>query len=271
MKFCYFDESGMGDEPVLVVAGIDVDASRMRTTRKDWADFLESLSLRTGRPVDEFHTRNFYRGNRLSRTINGNERAEVISAILDWLAVRRHRITFSAILKSRFESARTDPRLKDLGTPWSAAAFHCVLTLQRAHQELKGSRRQTVLIFDREVAEEDRFSELIKDPPDWSREFYGLPRDTAPLDTLLEAPLFADSRLVLLIQVADMVAYLLRFHAELQEGLSQESYPGEREQIEEWAVRILGMSLPFDLRYPDRRPEGSCALFWDLAPEVLRR
>ena len=114
MKFCYFDESGMGDEPVLVVAGIDVDASRMRSTRKDWADFLESLSGRTGRPISEFHTRNFYRGNRLSRTIDGTERAEVISAILDWLSSRRHRITFSAVLKSRFEKMRPDNRLKEL-------------------------------------------------------------------------------------------------------------------------------------------------------------
>lgn len=271
MKFCYFDESGMGDEPVLVVAGIDVDASRMRTTRKDWADFLESLSLRTGHPVSEFHTRNFYRGNRLSRTIDGNERAEVISAILDWLSARRHRITFSAILKSRFESLRSDHRLKGLGTPWSAAAFHCVLTLQRAHQDLKGSRRQTVLVFDREVAEEERFSDIIKDPPEWSREYYNCAHDAMPLDTLLEAPLFADSRLVLLIQVADMVAYLLRFHAELKAGLSGESYPGERDQIEEWAVRIFGMSLPGSYRYPENCPEGACGIFWDLAPETLRR
>lgn len=271
MKFCYFDESGMGDEPVLVVAGIDVDASRMRTTRKDWADFLESLSVRIGHPVNEFHTRNFYRGNRLSRTIDGNERAEVISAILDWLSARRHRITYSAILKKRFESLKSDHRLKELGTPWSAAAFHCVLTLQRAHQGLKGSRRQTVLVFDREVAEEERFSDLIKDPPEWSREYYESGPDTVPLDTLLEAPLFADSRLVLLIQVADMMAYLLRFHAELQEGLSQESYPGEREQIEEWAVRIFGLCLPSSLRYPERCPDGACGIFHDLAPETLRR
>ncbi len=271
MKFCYFDESGMGEEPVLVVAGIDVDASRMKTTRKDWADFLDSLSQRTGKPVSEFHTRNFYRGNRLSRTIDGNERAEVISAILDWLSVRRHKITYSAISKARFESARSDARLKDLGTPWSAAAFHCVLTLQRAHQSLKGSRRQTVLVFDREVAEEERFSELVKDPPEWSGDYYARELAATPLDTLLEAPLFADSRLVLLIQVADMVAYLLRFHAELQEGLSSESYPGEKQQIEEWAIRIFGMSLPGSFRYPEKCPDGPCALFWELAPETLRR
>ncbi len=271
MKFCYFDESGMGDEPVLVVAGIDVDAGRMRSTRKDWADFLDSLSRRTGRPLAEFHTRNFYRGNRLSRTIDGTERAEVISAILDWLSSRRHRVTYSSILKSRFDGLKSEPCLKELGTPWSAAAFHCVLTLQRAHQGLKGSRRQTVLIFDREVAEEDRFSILIKDPPEWSGEYYGLPAGSMPLDTLLEAPLFADSRLVLLIQVADMVAYLLRFYAELEEGLSVESYPGEREQIREWAFRIFGMSLPVSLRFPERCPKGKCGLFWQLAPDALRR
>ena len=270
MKFCYFDESGMGEEPVLVVAGIDVDASRMRSTRREWADFLQSLTLRTGRPVEEFHTRNFYRGNRLSRTIDGNERAEVISAILDWLSSRRHRVTFSSILKSRFESMKADERLRDLSTPWSAAAFHCVLTLQKAHQGLKGSRRQTVRVFDREVAEEERFSELIKDPPEWSREYYSPSSDSTHLDTLLEAPLFADSRLVLLIQVADMVAYLLRVHAELQGGVTQESYPGEKKQIGEWAVRIFGMSLPTPMRYPERCPEASCGIFRELAPEVLR-
>jgi hypothetical protein len=31
------------------------------------------------------------------------------------------------------------------------------------------------------------------------------------------------------------------------------------------------MSLPGNLRYPDRCPGGDCSLFWELAPETLRR
>lgn len=33
MKFCYFDESGLGEEPYLLVAGIIVDATRMHVTK----------------------------------------------------------------------------------------------------------------------------------------------------------------------------------------------------------------------------------------------
>ena len=78
MKFCYFDESGMGEEAYLVIAGIIVDSSRMHVTKDDWTDFLAQLSEITGKKVDEFHARDFYRGRGKWHDIDGNTRARII-------------------------------------------------------------------------------------------------------------------------------------------------------------------------------------------------
>jgi|GEM_PF-2882739 hypothetical protein len=45
MKFCYFDESGMGEEPYLVIVGIIVDATRMHITKDPLLIFQEMEHL----------------------------------------------------------------------------------------------------------------------------------------------------------------------------------------------------------------------------------
>ena len=44
MKFCYLDESGVGNEPVLVMARVNVDVQRMHQTKIVMSDFLDSPS-----------------------------------------------------------------------------------------------------------------------------------------------------------------------------------------------------------------------------------
>jgi len=53
MKFCYFDESGTGEEPIAVVAGVITDAIRMRVTKTHWSNLLETLSNIIGRGIEE--------------------------------------------------------------------------------------------------------------------------------------------------------------------------------------------------------------------------
>lgn len=61
MKFCYLDESGMGDEAILVMAGIIIDAQRMHNTKVVWADFFDNLSSVIGRRVNEYYYNHFNR------------------------------------------------------------------------------------------------------------------------------------------------------------------------------------------------------------------
>lgn len=156
MKFCYLDESGMGNEPILVLAGIVVDSTRMHITKAAWTDFLGRLSKAARRRVSEFHSRDFYNGNGPWRGIDGAMRARIIEAIIMWVGNRKHKITFSAVNKERFETIRkTDKRLKNLNTPWCTAAMHAILSLQKDHMRLSKNKGHTVLIFDNEDHEEN--------------------------------------------------------------------------------------------------------------------
>ena len=105
MKFCYVDESGKGNERVLVVAGIVTDSHRMHVTKRDWLNIIAALAKQLARSVDEFHTRNFYRGNGIWRDLDGRQRTQLMNGILKWLADRNHKIVFSAIDKERADKA----------------------------------------------------------------------------------------------------------------------------------------------------------------------
>lgn len=105
MKFCYLDESGTGDigkEPVTVCVGVIVDALRMHRTKHEWGELLKEFNKKTTRPISEIHTTNLYRGNDEWRNIKGDERAAIISQIIDWLIERKHKVTFSAVDRDGF-------------------------------------------------------------------------------------------------------------------------------------------------------------------------
>jgi hypothetical protein len=271
MKFCYFDESGMGGEPYLVVAGVIADATRMHVTKDAWAEFLVYLSKATGRNVDEFHSRDFYRGNGIWRGIDGGERARLIEAVLAWVERRKHKCVFSGINKRCYQSGlKHDVRLKQFMSMWCAAAMHCILQVQKQHQREAKTKGHSVLIFDREVSEETDLSLLIHMPPQWIDSFYDRREDQTALDQIVDVPFFGDSKHILLAQVADLFAYILRTSAEIKDGLLKEQYKGEAEKMRAWSERIAEIAFPRSSRYPakGRCPTGQ--LFWDLAPSLIR-
>jgi len=271
VKFCYFDESGMGDEPYLVVAGIVVDAARMHVTKDAWVEFLDYLTVKAGRKVNEFHARDFYRGSGMWHGTDGAERTRIIEAILAWVENRKHTCVFSGINKKTYKAVlATDARLKQFKSAWCAAATHCVLQVQKQHQREKKNKGHSVLIFDREVTEETDISRLVNQPPQWTDSFYNRTRKQASLDQIIDVPFFADSKHILLAQVADLFAYILRTSAEIQDGLLDEKYAGEGEKMEEWANRIASIAQPRASRYPSKGRCDAAQLYWDLAPEPIK-
>jgi hypothetical protein len=271
MKFCYFDESGMGDEPYLVVAGIIVDATRMHVTKDDWVDFLEFLSGIAGRRVEEFHSRDFYRGNGLWRQIDGDKRTAIIEGILEWVEKRKHKVLFSGINKAKYKDILLkDTRIKQFKSFWCAAAMHCVLQIQKQHQHEEKTKGHSILIFDREVTEETDLSLLIFKPPQWIDSFYNRGKKQTVLDQIVDVPFFADSRHILLAQVADLFAYILRTSAEIEDGQFKEKYRGEGSKMKAWSDRIAKIALPKSNRYPSRNRCEAAQLFWELAPSSIK-
>ena len=119
VNFCYLDESGTGQEPIATMVGVLVDCGRMRPTKKHWNGLLHILSRIIERPVEELHTADFYNGNGIWRGMDGNQRSTVITAILDWLAERKHHVVYSAVKKESYYDARKANQLpNELNTPW---------------------------------------------------------------------------------------------------------------------------------------------------------
>ena len=102
MKFCYLDESGTGEEPIAVMAGVIADATRMHVTKTHWSSLLETLSMIIGRSIHEIHTKDFYSGNSPWRDLNGNQRSKIITAIFSWLHETKHHVVFTAVDKTIF-------------------------------------------------------------------------------------------------------------------------------------------------------------------------
>jgi len=272
MKFCYIDESGTGNEPFAVMVGILVDAQRMHVTKSDWQTLLKTLSDILKKEVKEFHTRDFYRGNSVWRGLDGAMRTQIISAVLSWFKDRKHQVIFSGIEKKPYLKDKTsNPKIKDLKSIWCFMGLHLMLTVQKHMQNEQRNKGNTVFIFDNEMREQTRFAELVTNPPDWSDDYYGKKKGASSLDQVVDVPYYADSEDVHLIQIADLMAYLLRIYTEIKEKIRSETYPEEEKRLDTWIEQIGSFSLPVSTRYPARSRNQATEIFYKYAPDSLRR
>lgn len=282
MKFCYVDESGCGDEAVLVMAGIVCDAARMHITKNDWAGILSILSDRLRKPIQEFHTRHFYRGHGIWYDLDGNERSLVMSVIIKWLLNRHHAVAFTAIDKKKAAELDYNDKpdfLSKNKVPnyWRLAALHLMLCIQKEYQRYKKTKGHTVMIFDHEIKEEGELAEVSLNPPKWSDSYYGYNRNSkkknnpAPLSHIIDVPYFADSKQVGMLQVADLFAYLIRHYTELNAGYTKPQYSGEKTVLTKWIKQIAKFMLPDSNRWPAIGACNCAKFFRSMAPDALIR
>ncbi|MFO7901486.1 MAG: DUF3800 domain-containing protein [Pirellulaceae bacterium] len=271
MKFCYCDETGTGEEPYAILLGVVVDGSRMHVTKKEWSEFLADLSELVGKELQELHTRNFYSGSGIWKGIDGPQRSQVIDVFINWFAERKHHVVFSAVDKRKFEGFRKDGRIPDeIRTVWKAMGFHVALAMQKRFQAEAKNKGNTVFIFDEEVKEEVTFQKLILSPPSWSDSYYQKKKKQEPLDQIVDAPYFADSKNVGLIQVADFLSYFVRRFVEIGTGAVPAKYDEEGEKIQGWFDTIKSRSIPYQSMYSQRGRCETADLFWELAPDCIR-
>ena len=269
MKFCYADESGHGSEYVVVV-GVIVDAIRMHRTKDDWQVLIEQLDVTSGGRVPELKGGDLYRGNDYWRRWDGGERTRLIEQIIKWMVDRKHSVTFGAVSKSRLADFPEDPGLNGLrgSTEWSIAALHLILGVQKQYQREKQNKGNTVFVFDN-ACEHLEILNLVLNPPDVTGPFYNQTNKQTALDQVIDVPYFADSRHVGLIQVADLFAYLIRLYAELSDGVMDEKFSGELEQLGTWIHSFKTVLLPDAARWPKRPTDLYTGFLKSVAPPSL--
>ena len=270
MKFCYLDESGTGDEPIAVMAGIITDASRMRVTKQQWSELLQNLSKIVGKDIPEIHTRDFYSGNSPWRDLDGHQRSEIISAIFNALEDRKHHIVYTAVNKEKFfKEFPNEPQHGDISTLWRFMALHIVLSLQKRYQREKRNKGNMILVFDNEEREKVRFTDLILNCPDWTDTYYARSKKQEKLDQVVDVPHFVDSRDVGLIQAADFLCFFLRKHIELQHGFCEPAYEDEKDKIAGWVDVALKQSIPKSNIFLSKGRCDAAELFYRFAPEAI--
>jgi hypothetical protein len=271
MKFCYCDESGTGAEPIAVMVGILVDASRMHVTKQDWCDLLDRLSALIGVQLTELHTRNFYSGNGVWRNVSGPKRSEIIGAIFNWLTDRKHKIVYTSVCRAEYQRRFALQLIPDeLNTLWRFLGFHLVLSVQKYCQKFEKNKGNTLLIFDNEHREEMRFTDVILRPPAWSGEYYERKKKQEALDQIIDVPYFGDSQDVSLIQVADFLAYFMRRFAEIKENLVPARYPDEQPKIDGWVKALSDLSIGRSCMYPKVGRNPAEELFYLNASHSIR-
>ena len=270
MKFAYVDESGMGDEPYLVTAAVVADGQRMRLTKESWSALFERLSELAGREVSELKSSDLYRGNRLWHGVEGRARHHAMAEILEWLRDRHHKVVFSGVDKEAYETARIGSvELQSLRDPWCLSMTHLLLHLQRAHARLPRPKGNTVVICDDQARHKTHWLQVVRDPPGWTDAYYGRTNRQTPLDQVVDVPYFADSEHVLLIQAADLIAFVLRRVAEIAGG-RPERYDGEAETLTGWTTIISEMTSGQPRMWPAQGGTSAHQVFATVAPPGLQ-
>ena len=269
MKFCYADESGVGGE-LMVVVGIIVDAARMHRTKADWDDLLDQLDKESQGRVAEIKGRELYRGNSHWRDLDGGERSSLIEAIISWMVERRHDVTFGAVSSSALKAVPDHARPDGLerASNWTIAAMHLLLGVQKHHQKQKNNKGKTVVVFDNAVSQ-DELTRLVLEPPPVTGGFYNIARGQEHLDQIIDVPYFADSQHAVLIQAADIFAFLLRLYAELNEGITEEKFPGELDRLKKWVSQMSPVLLPDSARWSKSAKDPCTGFFRSIAPRSL--
>lgn len=271
VNFCYCDESGTGEEPIAVMVGIVLDAQRMHITKHDWMGLLDHLSEIAGRRISELHTRNFYSGSGIWNGLDGEIRATIITDIFQWLADRKHQVVYSSICKSAYHANFAAQYIPDeLNTIWRFLGFHLVLAMQKCCGGESKNKGNTVFIFDNEKREELRFTDIIKRPPIWSNEYYGLKKKQKPLDQVIDVPYFGDSRDVALIQLADVASFFIRRYAEIKEGLVPAKYADEEKRVTGWIETFVKRSIGRNHIYKRVGRNAAEEMFYANASESIR-
>ena len=168
------------------------------------------------------------------------------------------------------EASREDNRLTEIGSLWRFLAMHIILALQKGMQSKNNNKVSSVLIFDNKESDKTHFTDIIRSPPSWTYTYYKKKRRQDPIDQIIDVPHFVDSKHVGLIQLADLFAYILRRDIEIKEDLNPESFDGEADSMNNWAIKIKSISISKNYIYLKRSLCDTARLIDSLAPDSIK-
>jgi len=290
MYFCYVDESGHcgtkfdPNQPVEVLVGVVSDASKIHKTNREHTNFLKDILNQHGIEITELKSAQIFRGRKEWSSVPPEERKKVFKALLKWINDRSCKLIVCPIdSKKYFE-------LKDAGHelaskfhfPYEAGSLNILLSLQRLKYGSEKNKGKTIVIFDEEREHDKRLIKLLTEDLSYTDVFTQIEipkskRKQAVLERLcqiVDIPFFSKSEHSQLIQIADLVAFVVSRYIQLKTFGLQPAFDDEMQVIEEFysGIKVSLVSAshinppskgdPLSTFYQEIRPVGWSPQKW---------
>lgn len=282
MYFCYIDESGHcgmkydTNQPVEVLVGVVSDASKVHKTTREHKNYLRWLLREHGVNVPEIKASHLFRGKKEWYTINADTRKEILGKLLSWIKGRNCKLIVCPIDSKKFFELKesSHPIAQKLKYPYEAGGLNILLGLQRYKYGTKNNKGKTVVIFDEQKEHDKNLISLVSGDLSFTDNFTGFKisksRKGATTEErfcqIIDIPFFSKSEHSELIQIADIVAFVVARYIQLKSFSLRESFPGEKSFIEHLYKSIASMLIPSKHINPSVKDDALCQFYAQIRP-----
>lgn len=277
MYACYIDESGHcgerydANQPVEVVCGVITDITKLFKTQRDHHRILRILD-ENRIPISELKAKEIYRGKNTWYGIKHEVRYSVIDQLLEWADERTCKYIVCPIDSAKFfERKRNGCSVSNtLKFPYEAGAMNVVLAVERFKSGTKKNKGKTLVVFDEQHAHDGSIIKLIESDLTFTDGYTGYKvsrskKQPPRLDEIIDVPFFSKSHLSTLIQLSDLVAFIVNRYILLTVFGKEESYTNEIKQIEKWYSIIHENAIPHAHINPPAKDE-LCNFYREVRP-----
>ena len=283
MYFCYVDESGHcgtkfdHNQPVEVLVGVVSDATKIHKTNREHSNYLKELLQNHGIEISELKSAQIFRGRKEWSSVSPEVRKQVFRDLLKWVNNRSCKLIVCPIDSAKFfELKKQGHELANkLIFPYETGALNVLLSLQRMKYGSLKNKGKTVVIFDEEGEHDKRLIKLLSDDLSYTDVFtqIEIPKSNKKQNELerfcqiIDIPFFSKSEHSQLIQIADLVAYVVSRYIQLKSFEVTPAFEDEFEVIEEFYLGVKDSLIPASHINPPIKGDSLVQFYQDIRPQ----
>jgi Protein of unknown function (DUF3800) len=282
MYFCYVDESGHcgtkfdPNQPVEVLVGVISDATKIHKTNREHSNFLKELLNKHGVEVSELKSAQIFRGRKEWSSIAPDVRKQIFKDLLKWVNNRSCKLIVCPIDSAKYFALKQQD--VDLATklhfPYEAGALNVLLSLQRLKYGSPNNKGKTVVIFDEEGEHDKRLIKLLSDDLSFTDAFtqVEIPKSNKKQNELerlcqiIDIPFFSKSEHSQLIQIADLVAFVVSRYIQLKSFGIAPAFEDELAVIEEFYLGVKDSLVPAAHINPPPKGDPLSTFYHEIRP-----
>ncbi|HEY5470268.1 MAG TPA: DUF3800 domain-containing protein [Bacteroidales bacterium] len=282
MYFCYVDESGHcgtkydSNQPVEVLVGVVSDASKIHKTNREHSNFLRNLLIKHGIEVSELKSAQIFRGRKEWSSVDSAVRKQVFTDLLRWVNERSCKLIVCPIHSEKYFELKKDNNefATKFHYPYEAGAFNILLSLQRLKYGSHNNKGKTIVIFDEEGDHDKRLIKLLSEDLSYTDNFtqIKIPKrkkkknEIERFCQIIDIPFFSKSEHSQLIQIADLVAFVVSRYIQLKSFNIQPSFEDELEVMEGFYLGIKDSLVPAAHINPPIKGDTLASFYQEIRP-----